>query len=142
MAKRFAGFDWKTEEDAFNDGFRRAGTAGAPPIDSQGGDTGHLATYDRCGPPATMACSCQSRKYTNGKLVGTEMMYMDGKFDTAGREGHLQSLGLAGTAEDSRRPEGQAQVLDQQRSGERGLADRLPRHVQRVRPQPLAHGVR
>ena len=26
--QRFAGFDWKTEEDAFNDGFRRAGTAG------------------------------------------------------------------------------------------------------------------
>ena len=25
MAKRFAGFDWKTEEDAFNDGFRTAG---------------------------------------------------------------------------------------------------------------------
>ena len=27
MAARFAGFDWKTEEDAFNDGFRRAGQA-------------------------------------------------------------------------------------------------------------------
>ena len=40
MAQRFSGFDWKTEEDAFNDGFRKAGTAGAPPIDSQGGGTG------------------------------------------------------------------------------------------------------
>jgi len=29
MAKRFEGFDWKTEEDAFNDGFRRAGRPGA-----------------------------------------------------------------------------------------------------------------
>ena len=26
MAARFAGFEWKTEEDAFNDGFRVAGT--------------------------------------------------------------------------------------------------------------------
>lgn len=37
MAARFAGFDWKTEEDAFNDGFRRVGTPGALPIDSQSG---------------------------------------------------------------------------------------------------------
>ena len=47
MVKRFSGFDWKTEEDAFNDGFRRAGQPGAGPIDSQGGDTGNLATYER-----------------------------------------------------------------------------------------------
>src|SRR6185369_6996507 len=47
MAKRFEGFDWKTEEDAFNDGFRRAGQPGAPPIDSQGGGTGNLVTYAR-----------------------------------------------------------------------------------------------
>ena len=44
MAARFDGFEWKTEEDAFNDGFRRAGQTGAPPIDSQGGGTGNLAT--------------------------------------------------------------------------------------------------
>ena len=31
MVERFAGFDWSTEEDAFNDGFRRAGQAGSPP---------------------------------------------------------------------------------------------------------------
>jgi arsenite oxidase large subunit len=83
MAKRFAGFDWKTEEDAFNDGFRRAGTAGAPPIDSQGGDTGHLATYDRLRAAGNNGVQLPIKEYTNGKLVGTEMMYTDGKFDTA-----------------------------------------------------------
>ena len=31
MAARFDGFEWKSEEDAFNDGFRRAGQPGAPP---------------------------------------------------------------------------------------------------------------
>ena len=31
LAKRFEGFDWKTEEDAFNDGFRRAGRPGVGP---------------------------------------------------------------------------------------------------------------
>ncbi len=45
MAQRFGGFDWKTEEDAFNDGFRMAGRPGAGPIDSQGDDTGYMATY-------------------------------------------------------------------------------------------------
>ncbi|WP_163066373.1 hypothetical protein, partial [Acinetobacter baumannii] len=47
MAARFAGFDWRSEEDAFNDGFRQAGQPGAGKIDSQGGDTGHLVTYAR-----------------------------------------------------------------------------------------------
>src|SRR3546814_8904667 len=47
MAERFNGFDWKTEEDAFNDGFRQAGQPGAPKIDSQGGDSCHLVTYER-----------------------------------------------------------------------------------------------
>ncbi|RME57035.1 MAG: arsenate reductase (azurin) large subunit, partial [Caldilineae bacterium] len=32
MAARFSGFDWETEEDAFNDGFRMAGQEGAGPI--------------------------------------------------------------------------------------------------------------
>ena len=32
MAKRFSGFGWKSEEDAFNDGFRLAGQAGAGPL--------------------------------------------------------------------------------------------------------------
>ena len=61
MAQRFSGFDWKTEEDAFNDGFRKAGTAGAPPIDSQGGGTGYIATYERLPRRATTAFSCPSR---------------------------------------------------------------------------------
>jgi arsenite oxidase large subunit len=83
MAARFAGFDWKTEEDAFNDGFRRAGQSGAPPIDSQGGGTGNLATYDRLRAMGTNGVQLPIKEYTGGKLIGTEMLYMDGKFDTA-----------------------------------------------------------
>jgi arsenite oxidase large subunit len=82
MAKRFEGFDWRTEEDAFNDGFRRAGQPGAPPIDSQGGDTGHLATYERLRAAGTNGVQLPIKSYTGGKLVGTEMLYTDGKFDT------------------------------------------------------------
>jgi arsenite oxidase large subunit len=82
MAGRFAGFDWKTEEDAFNDGFRRAGQKGAPPIDSQGGPTGHLATYERLRKQGNNGVQLPVKDYKNDKLIGTEMLYTDNKFDT------------------------------------------------------------
>jgi arsenite oxidase large subunit len=83
MVKRFAGFDWKTEEDAFNDGFRQAGQPGAGPIDSQGGDTGNLATYERLRAAGNNGVQLPIKEYKNGKLIGTEMLYTDGKFGTA-----------------------------------------------------------
>jgi len=83
MVKRFSGFDWKTEEDAFNDGFRRAGQPGAGPIDSQGGGTGHIVTYDRLRTMGNNGVQLPAQDWKGGKLVGTEMLYTDGKFDTA-----------------------------------------------------------
>jgi arsenite oxidase large subunit len=83
MAKRFEGFDWKTEEDAFNDGFRRAGQAGVGPIDSQGGDTGNLATYERLRAMGNNGVQLPIKSYTDGKLIGTEMLYTDNKFSTS-----------------------------------------------------------
>jgi arsenite oxidase large subunit len=83
MVSRFSGFDWKTEEDAFNDGFRKAGTAGAPPIDSQGGGTGYIATYELLIKAGNNGVQLPIKEYKDGKLVGTEMLYLDSKFDTA-----------------------------------------------------------
>lgn len=83
MVKRFSGFDWRTEEDAFNDGFRQAGQPGANKIDSQGGDTGNLVTYERLRAAGNNGVQLPVKSYTNGKLVGTEMLYADSKFDTA-----------------------------------------------------------
>jgi arsenite oxidase large subunit len=83
MAARFEGFDWKTEEDAFNDGFRRAGQPGVGPIDSQGGDTGNLATYERLRAAANNGVQLPIKEFKDGKLVGTEMLYTDGKFSTS-----------------------------------------------------------
>jgi arsenite oxidase large subunit len=83
MAERFAGFDWKTEEDAFNDGFRRAGRPGSPPIDSQGGDTGYLATYDLLRKAGNNGVQLPVKEVKGDKLVGTEMLYTDNKFSTA-----------------------------------------------------------
>ena len=82
MAERFSGFEWRTEEDAFNDGFRRAGQPGAEPIDSQGGGTGNLVTYERLRAMGNNGVQLPVREWKNGRLVGTEMHYTDGKFDT------------------------------------------------------------
>jgi arsenite oxidase large subunit len=77
MAKRFGGFEWRTEEDAFNDGFRKP-----EGIDTQGGGTGDLVTYERLRAMGNDGVQLPVRSYTDGKLLGTEMLYQDGKFDT------------------------------------------------------------
>lgn len=83
MAKRFEGFDWKTEEDAFNDGFRRAGQPGAGEIHSQGGDTGYMVTYERLRKAGNNGVQLPVRKLEGDRMIGTEMLYADFKFDTS-----------------------------------------------------------
>ncbi len=82
MVSRFEGFDWQSEEDAFNDGFRRAGLPDSPPIDSQGGDTGHLATYDLLRSAGNNGVQLPIREVRDGQLIGTEMIYADYQFST------------------------------------------------------------
>ena len=97
MAKRFRGFDWKTEEDAFNDGFRKP--AG---IDSQGGPTGDLATYARLRDLGTNGVQLPIKEVKDGRLVGTPMLYTDDKFDTKDGKAHFLPApwnGLPGTVE-------------------------------------------
>jgi arsenite oxidase large subunit len=81
MAQRFAGFDWKTEEDAFNDGFRQAGRPGVGPIDSQGDDTGYLATYALLRAAGNNGVQLPIKEVKDGKMVGTTMLYTE-KFGT------------------------------------------------------------
>ena len=84
MAARFAGFDWKSEEDAFNDGFRNPDG-----IDSQGGGTGNLVTYERLRAQGNNGVQLPVKEYKNNKLVGTEMLYTDNKFDTKDGKAHF-----------------------------------------------------
>ena len=79
LAKRFEGFDWKTEEDAFNDGFRMAGKE---EIDSQGGPTGYIATYDRLRKAGNNGVQLPIKAYKHGRLIGTRLLYTDYKFGT------------------------------------------------------------
>lgn len=73
MAKRFAGFDWKTEEDAFNDGFRHP-----EGIDSQGGGNGKLATYALLRKAGNNGVQLPIKRLEGDTLVGTEILYEDG----------------------------------------------------------------
>ena len=90
MAARFKGFNWKTEEDAFNDGFRYGGLQDVGgKIHSQGGDTGHLATYDLLRKAGNNGVQLPIKEVKNGKLIGTEMLYTD-KFDTPDGLAHFK----------------------------------------------------
>ena len=86
MAARFADFDWKTEEDAFNNGFRRAHEA---EIHSQGGVTGHLATYERLRKAGNNGVQLPIKELKGDMMVGTEMLYTDNKFDTDDGKAHF-----------------------------------------------------
>lgn len=87
MAMRFSGFDWNTEEDAFDDGFRMAHEK---EIDSQGGPTGHIATYARLREAGTNGVQLPIKAYRDGQLIGTEMLYTDSQFDTDDGKAHFQ----------------------------------------------------
>ena len=52
------------------------------PIDSQGGDTGYLATYELLRKAGTNGVQLPIKEVKGDKLVGTEMVYADYKFDT------------------------------------------------------------
>lgn len=78
MVKKFEGFDWKSEEDAFNDGFAGQGAKMA----SQGGPTGTLATYENLRNAGNNGVQLPIQKVENGKLIGTRLHYKDNKFGT------------------------------------------------------------
>ncbi|MBE0495707.1 MAG: arsenate reductase (azurin) large subunit, partial [Campylobacterales bacterium] len=78
MAKRFEGFEWESEEDAFKDGFAGQGADMA----SQGGPTGKLATYALLEKAGNDGVQLPIAKKEGDKLLGTRMLYTDGKFGT------------------------------------------------------------
>jgi arsenite oxidase large subunit len=67
-ADQFKGFDWQTEEDAFNDGYRNVA----------GG--GEHVTYDRLKAMGTNGFQEPATAFEDGKIVGTKRLYADGKF--------------------------------------------------------------
>jgi arsenite oxidase large subunit len=70
-ADQFKGYDWKTEEDAFMDGYNK----GNPEV-----------TYERLRAMGNNGVQEPVVGYEGGKLIGTERLYADGKFDRHGRK--------------------------------------------------------
>jgi len=69
-ADRFKGFDWKTEEEAFVDGY----------VANAGG--GRHVTYERLRAMGTDGFHEPAVDFKGGKIVGTKRLYADGKFST------------------------------------------------------------
>jgi arsenite oxidase large subunit len=69
-ADHFKGFDWKTEEDAFMDGYHK----------TSGG--GEHVTYERLRAMGTNGFQEPATGFEGGKIVGTKRLYTDGKFGT------------------------------------------------------------
>ncbi|MFN4154644.1 MAG: arsenate reductase (azurin) large subunit [Paracoccaceae bacterium] len=70
-ADQFKGYDWKTEEDAFANGYGKA----HPDV-----------TYDRLRAMGNDGVHEPVKGFENGQLVGTPRLYEDGTFDRHGRD--------------------------------------------------------
>jgi arsenite oxidase large subunit len=68
VADKFKGYDWKTEEDAFMDGYNK----------HAGG--GKFVTYERLRAMGTNGFQEPAVDFKDGKIVGTKRLYTDGKF--------------------------------------------------------------
>ncbi len=69
-ADQFKGFDWKTEEDAFMDGYH---------ANEKGGK---FVTYERLRAMGTNGFQEPATDFKDGKIVGTKRLFTDGKFGT------------------------------------------------------------
>jgi arsenite oxidase large subunit len=70
VADKFKGYDWKTEEDAFMDGYHQ----------HAGG--GKFVTYERLRAMGTNGFQEPAVDFKDGQIVGTKRLYADGKFGT------------------------------------------------------------
>jgi arsenite oxidase large subunit len=68
-ADQFKGFDWKTEEDAFMDGYHGHEKGG------------QFVTYDRLRDMGTNGFQEPAVDFRDGKIIGTKRLFTDGKFN-------------------------------------------------------------
>ena len=83
VADKFKGYDWKTEEDAFMDGYHQNATGG------------QFVTYDRLRAMGTNGFQEPATGFQDGKIIGTKRLFADGKFKgpTARRPSHQANGG-------------------------------------------------
>ena len=68
VADKFKGYDWKTEEDAFMDGYNK------------NADGGKFVTYERLRAMGTNGFQEPATGFQDGKIIGTKRLFTDGKF--------------------------------------------------------------
>jgi len=73
IADRFKGYDWRTEEDAFMDGYHKHATGG------------EFVTYERLRAMGTNGFQEPALGFDNGQIIGTKRLFADGKFN--GKDG-------------------------------------------------------
>lgn len=76
IADTFKGYDWKSEEDAFMDGYHR----------HAGG--GEFVTYERLRAMGTNGFQEPAVGFQDGKIIGTRRLFADGKFNMS--DGHAR----------------------------------------------------
>ena len=69
-ADKFSGFDWKTEEDAFMDGYHGH---------EKGGE---FVTYERLRAMGTNGFQEPATGFKDGQIIGTKRLFADGKFNS------------------------------------------------------------
>ena len=137
-ADQFKGFDWKTEEDAFMDGYHGH---------EKGGE---FVTYERLRAMGTNGFQEPATAFKDGKIVGTKRLFADGKFNA--RTARPRSWRPSGAALQApgKEEEKKVAVPHQQWPHQHRLAERLSRPGQRVRhgshalsvhpDEPAGHG--
>jgi arsenite oxidase large subunit len=79
VADKFRGYEWKTEEDAFMDGYHKNATGG------------EFVTYERLRVMGTNGFQEPATGFSNGKIIGTKRLFTDGKFNTKDGKAHFMA---------------------------------------------------
>lgn len=84
IAAKFKGFDWQTEEDAFNDGYAKH---------EKGGE--HVS-YARLKVMGNNGFQEPATGFADGKIIGTKRLFVDGKFGTKDGRARFMETGWRG----------------------------------------------
>jgi arsenite oxidase large subunit len=84
VADKFKGCDWKTEEDAFMDGYGKHAGGGS------------FVIYDRLRAMGTNGFQEPATAFKDGKIVGTKRLYADGQFGTPDKKAKFMATAWRG----------------------------------------------
>ncbi len=93
IADKFKGYDWKTEEDAFMDGYNKNATGGK------------FVTYERLRVMGTNGFQEPAVDFKDGKIIGTKRLFVDGKFGAKDGKAHFMATQWRGLQAEGKQQE-------------------------------------